>query len=196
MKTPKETIAKIIRVLTVPPLMAAALILTMRVSPAGVIDSNTVALLSLLFLAVVPILAYPIAAAIKPLRDKGREGQRNTAFVMSVLGYTAAGVYGALSGLDAQVLFIYGTYFFSVALLLLCNKLLKLRASGHACSVVGPMLLIIYFVGGWAVPICLATYGASFWASVAIKRHTVREYLLGTLCCVLAGVISWLIYLG
>lgn len=196
MKSPENRIAKFVRVLTVPPLMAAALILTMRLSPAGVIDSTSVALLSLLFLALVPILAYPIAAAIKPLRDKGREGQRNTAFVMSVLGYTGAGVYGALSGLSAQVLFIYGTYFFSVALLLVCNKLLKLRASGHACSVIGPMLLIIYFVGGWAVPICLCTYAASFWSSVALKRHTVREYLLGTLCCILAGMISWFIYLG
>lgn len=196
MKTLETRIAKFIRILTVPPLMAAALILTLRFSPAGGISSNSVALLSLLFLAVVPILAYPIAAAIKPLRDKGREGQRNAAFVMSVLGYTSAGVYGALIRLDAQVLFIYGTYFFSVVLLLLCNKLLKRRASGHACSVVGPMLLIIYFVGGWAVPICLAAYCASFWASVALKRHTVREYLLGTVCCVLAGVISWFIYLS
>lgn len=196
MKSPENRIAKFVRVLTVPPLMAAALILTMRLSPAGVIDSTSVALLSLLFLALVPILAYPIAAAIKPLRDKGREGQRNTAFVMSVLGYTGAGVYGALSGLSAQVLFIYGTYFFSVALLLVCNKLLKLRASGHACSVIGPMLLIIYFVGGWSVPICLAAYGASFWASLALKRHTLREYLLGTLCCILAGLMSWIIYLA
>lgn len=196
MKSLKNSLAKFIRVLTVPPLLAAALIITLRLSPAGVIGSNSVALLSLLFLAVVPILAYPIAAAVKPLREKGREGQRNTAFVMSLLGYTGAGVYGALSGLDSRVLFIYGTYFFSVLLLLLCNKLLKRRASGHACSVVGPMLLIIYFVGGWSVPICLAAYGASFWASLALKRHTLREYLLGTLCCILAGAMSWIIYLA
>lgn len=192
----KSITAKLIRVLTVPPLMAAALILALRAPSVGIIPSNTVALFSLLFLALVPILAYPIAAAVKPLREKGREGQRNTAFVMSVLGYTGAGVYGALNGLSAQVLFIYGTYFFSVALLLVCNKLLKRRASGHACSVVGPMVLIMYFVGGWTVPICSAVYAASFWGSVALKRHTVREYLLGTLCCILAGVISWFIYLG
>lgn len=196
MRSPTNRIAKIIRVLTVPPLMAAALILTLRLCPAGVIESNIVALVSLFFLAIVPIMAYPIAAAVKPLREKGREGQRNTAFVMSLLGYTGAGVYGALSELDGRVLFIYGTYFFSVVLLLVCNKLLKRRASGHACSVVGPMILIMYFVGGWAVPICLGTYAASFWGSVSLKRHTVREYLLGTLCCILAGIISWFIYLG
>lgn len=190
------SLAKIIRVVTVPPVMAAALIITLRCARSDIISTNSLALFSLLFLAVVPILAYPSAAAIKPLRSKGREGQRDTAFVMSLVGYTGALLYGILSGLDNSVLFIYGTYFFSVITLLIFNKLLRSRASGHACSVAGPMIIIIYFIGGWSIPICAGVYAASFWASVTAKRHTVREYLLGTASVIIAGVIAWLIYIA
>lgn len=190
------SLAKIIRVVTVPPVMAAALIVTLRCTRTDIISTNSSVLFSLLFLAVVPVLAYPAAAVIKPLRSKGREGQRDTAFVMSLVGYTGALLYGILNGLDNAVLFIYGTYFFSVVILLIFNKLLRMRASGHACSVAGPMVIIIYFLGGWSIPICTGVYAASFWASVTAKRHTVREYLLGTASVIIAGVIAWLIYIA
>lgn len=191
----REAVAKLIRIVTVPPVMAAVLVIALWFEKSGVIQSGTEAVFSLLFLAVLPLLAYPLSAALPSLRMRGRNGQRSLAFALSVLGYICSWLYGALFIRRGTLMLIYGTYLFSVAILLLFNGLLKLRASGHACSVVGPMIMIVYFIGfGWALP-CAAVYAASFWASVVSKRHTVKEYLLGSVSCVCAAAIAWCIYM-
>ena len=187
--------AMAIRVITVPPVMAAILILVLWTGKDGVIPTAMDALAAFIFLSVLPLLAYPVSALIPQLRKKGREGQRNLAFAMSVLGYIGAWLYGTLCHRGSAMLFIFGTYLFSVCILLVFNKLLHLRASGHACSVTGPILLIIYFLGGWWTPLFAAVYAAILWASVVTKRHTVREFLLGTVSCVCAMGLSWLIYM-
>ncbi len=191
----KKKLALAIRVISVPPVMAALLVVALWFGEDGVFASIEEALATVFFLSLLPLLAYPISAMVPALRQKEREGQRNLAFALSVAGYVGAWLYGALGHRGAVLLFIYGTYLFSVAILLIFNKLLHLRASGHACSVAGPILLVIYFLGGWWVPALMALYAAIFWASVAAKRHTVGEFLLGTVSVVCAMLLSWLIYM-
>lgn len=184
--------ARLIRVLTVPPVMALALMLCLY--GGGIVPDRAQALGAVLSLGLVPVLAYPISAAVPGLRRRGREGQRNTAFIMSLLGYAGGWLMGTLQGLGPGMMFIYGTYLFSVLILLVFNKLFKLRASGHACSVTGPALLIICFLRGWWPLPCLAVYGLSFWASLASRRHSAGEYILGSLSCVLAMGLALLLY--
>lgn len=73
------------------------------------------------------------------------------------------------------------TYFISVVLLTFVNKVLKVKASGHACSIIAPCLLIAMFCGWYHIFPCLLIAAASVWASLYLKRHTVKELLFGAL---------------
>lgn len=186
--------AKIIRVITVPPVMAAWLILALWMR-SFIVRTESEAIVSIVFLSLLPLAAYPISAAVPVLRKKGREGQRNLAFAFSFAGYIGGWIYARFFSGERTLVFIFAVYVFSVILLLVFNKLLRLRASGHACSVSGPILVICFVLRGWWIPVCAAVFALSFWGSVRSGRHTVGEYLLGTLSVVLAIAAAWLIYL-
>jgi len=188
-------LAKVIRVITVPPVMAAWLILTLRFGAEPAFLDTSEAGMALLFLALLPLMAYPIAAAVPSLRAKGRDGQRDMAFALSLAGYIGGWAYSRFWTARPLLRFLFGVYLFSVVILLIFNKLLKLRASGHACSISGPILTICAALRGWWIPVCLALFALSLWSCVRTKRHTVGEYLLGTLSVIMAMILSGLIYL-
>lgn len=187
-------LAKLIRVVTVPPVMALWLILTLRLDRSGYFPCPVSFWAALFFLTVLPLLAYPLSALLPPLKARGREGQRDLAMGLSVLGYLGGWLFGRFGPCGQPLLFIFGTYLFSVLTLLVFNKLLRLRASGHACSVAGPALCLLYLQGGWWTPVCIGVYAASFWASVRTGRHSPREYLLGTLSVLIAMGLAWLVW--
>ncbi len=179
-------IAKIVRVVTVPPVMVGTLILLLSAMRPDVVTSLGESLLALLFLAILPVLAYPVSALIPSVRAKGRDGQRNLAFVFSAIGYTGGVVYALAAGVNTSLAVIFWTYFISVILLTLLNKVIRVKASGHACSIAGPIGLVCYFLPPILIPVCLALYGVIFWASVRMGRHTVREFILGSITSPLA----------
>ena len=185
-------IAKAIRVLTIPPLMVAAL-LSVLFFCDDVFPTVGDYLLSMLFLAIVPVMAYPLQRVVPAWRRGGRRTERKLAFVISIFSYGAAVACSVARDAVPNLLFISVVYFASVLILTLFNTLTPWRASGHACSIAGPILLICLFVGWYAIPIGAVLYVASFWASVYMKRHTVREFLLGTLSAALAAVICYFI---
>lgn len=135
--------------------------------------------LSLLFLVAVPLLAYPLAALLPLYRKQGREGQRNLAFLLNPLGYLAAVIYGCSADVSRSLLLIYLTYFLSVAVLLIFNKVLRQRASGHACGIAGPLILLIYFIGWMCVLPCAIIFAAVTWSSLYLHRHTPGELTAG-----------------
>ena len=187
------TLAKIIRVVTVPPVMVGSVLLLLFGMRPDVITTPTECLLAMLFLAIIPVLAYPISAWIPTLRAKGREGQRNLAFVMSAIGYTGGVIYGLIAQVNVSLMVIFCTYFLSVIVLTILNKAVKVKASGHACSIAGPIGLVCYFLPPVFVPICLVLYGCIFWASVHMGRHTVREFVFGSLTSPIALILNLLI---
>lgn len=185
-------VAKIVRVVTVPPVMVATLIILLAIFRRDVVSTPLEGFLAILFLAVVPMLAYPLSAVIPSVRAKGRKGQRDLAIYLSVAGYIGGVIYGFAAGVGRPLLVIFCTYLLSVVMLLVCN-LFHIKASGHACSVSGPIVLIVYFFGLWYLPVCAALYAAIFWASVHMGRHTVREFILGSLSSPLATAIVVLV---
>lgn len=183
----KEKIAAFIRAATVPPVLTAAMLIVLaaggHLAPAAPAEW----LLALLFLAAVPALAYPLSSATR-LRD--REGQRELAFSLSLCGYAAGLLFGLARACAPALLEIYAAYFSAVLLLSILNRFFHIKASGHACSGTLPHLFLITRVGmGFLVP-CLLLYGAEFWASLHLKRHTARELLLGTAVAVLAFCLA------
>ena len=170
---------KIIRVATVPPIMASVLFIVLGAyGILGWIDT----LLGILFLGILPILSYPLQRFIPYYKDKGREGQRSLAIVFSVAGY----ILGCVLALIFQaplntVLFIYLDYLISGVLIAIFNKLLHLKASGHACGIVGPVAMLAYW--GLYIP---AAIGAVltvfvFISSIKMKRHTFLQLVGGSL---------------
>ena len=101
-------------------------------------------------------------------------------------------VYSTAFHRSRGLIFICSIYLFSVLLLLIANKLLNLRASGHACGATGPLLIGIYYFKALGFIIAALIYALMLWASLRIKRHTAKELFFGTGACVLACVLAWL----
>lgn len=186
MKTTKPALAKTVRVVTVPPVMVAALILILDAEDPTLFRSVWEKLLTLFFLGFVPVLAYPLQPLCPHFKGKGRAGQRALAFVMTGAGYTLALLGAWYARVERGLLFLLLGYFLSFVLLAVCNRFTPVRASGHASSIVGPMLYLVHFAGWRMLPPCLAVAGLVVWSSLSLKRHTVRELLSGAVCSVAA----------
>ena len=188
-----EKIAKCIRVVTVPPLMAAVLVwILAAVRPESFMLKSGPALM-LLFLTGLPALAYPMSGLIPRIRKAGRDGQRALAFILSGIGYICGFLYGLFGPCSKEELLIYGIYLISVILLLVFNKLLHIKASGHACSVTGPLVLACWFLKSQGAAVGFITGGAIFWSSLKLKRHTIKELSLGSLLCLTAAALSYIL---
>ena len=102
------------------------------------------------FIALFPILAYPLSVVIPPF--KGRDGQRNLAFIMCNVGYILGVLYAIIFKAGKPVTVMLITYLLSGVTLLLINKLFRFKASGHGCGLVGPLAALVYFVNIWCLP--------------------------------------------
>ncbi len=186
-KSVAQKLAHVIRIVTVPPVMVAILIILLFTLREGVVFATTAEMVvSLTCLSILPILAYPLSVVIPAIKRKGRDGQRSLAMYISGASYLAVFVYGFAAGVGHNLMLVYTGYFMSVVILLVANKLFHVRASGHACSVSGPLVYTAYFLGIWGIAVGVALWGVILWASLAMKRHTLVEFILGTLTCLVS----------
>lgn len=185
-------VAKIIRVLTVPPLMALAAF-TSFLFTDGFYTNIWEYVAAVGFIAILPITAYPLQLIIPPFKHQGREGQRNLAFIMCNLGYIFSVIYAIVFKAGTNVTTMFITYLLSGMTLLLVNKVTGLKASGHSCGLLGPLAALVYFVSPWTLPVGIILFGLALWSSVYMKRHTLVQFFVGgaipvfwlTICCIL-----------
>ena len=187
-------IAHAVRIISIPPVMVGILLVLLFTLRDDIIASTVDMVASMLGLTVLPILAYPVSCAVPALRRKGREGQRSLAMYFSTVGYVAVFVYGLIASVGVGLMHIYAGYLFSVVIILVSNKVFKVRVSGHACSVSGPLVYSGYFLGIWGIIVGVVCWGLILWASLVMKRHTFKEFLLGTLTCLVSFTVGWLIF--
>ena len=185
-------LAYAIRVISIPPVMVSLLILVLALFAEDVFSSKLEIFMMLLCLALIPLAAYPLSWVIPCVRQKGREGQRNLAFILTGVGYVLGWLYAKCISLNRHQILVYTIYLCSLLLLLLWNKVFHLRASGHGCSVTGPTVLAGYYLGLVGVLIGGACYLCIFWASVTTKRHKWDEFLGGSVLCMFACGLAWL----
>lgn len=176
--------AKLCRAVTVPSILAAFILLGMAVVRPDAFRGIAEILWGLFYLSVCPLLAYLIAFLVPSVRAKGHNGARKLAFITSLIGYTGGAFYALFTQTSFALSFIFFTYLFSGLFLFLMNKLLHVRASGHACGATGPVLLFGILVGKWMWVLSLALYMIAAWGSFSLKRHSVREFIWGSLCCI------------
>lgn len=185
-------IAKAIRAISIPPIVVSIfvgiLLLTKTVS-------NIEGLFLFIFLGLIQLSAYPLSYLIKPIRLKGREGMRNLAFIVGLIGYSLGLIYALATNASHSLKVIYITYFISIVVLFFINKVLKVRASGHMTSITGPLVGLVYFIGFHALIPCIIFYILVFWSSYYLKRHTVKEMILGTLIVITSFGLTHLILL-
>lgn len=175
-----DRLAKIIRICSIAPFMACVMLSTLFFRNSDIFGSTLNFLLAILFLTILPVLAYPLQPIIPHFKNRGRDGQRELAMVFAVCGYIMGCVICFISNSTTSLWIIYLEYLFSGLCILICNKLFHLKASGHACGVVGPICLLCYF----RVPVLITGLLITlmvYWASLKMGRHTFPQLLGGSL---------------
>lgn len=191
----RQHLAKVIRVLTIPPVMALLLLITLFFTRTDFFGNTLNLALAIFFLVVLPILGYPLQPLIPHFRDKGRDGQRSLAMWMASAGYILGVITAVLLPVSDYLLIIYLTYLLSCLSLMLLNKVFRIKASGHACGVAGPIFSLICFIGPWLL-FGVLLLAAVYWASLRMKRHDKAELLIGTTVPTLSLLLAFLFVIG
>ena len=126
----KNNFAKIIRIISVPPIMVTFLLVILNTARPDIFRNNVEVLISIILLGIVPVLAYPFQFLSSSLEDKGRIMQRKLAFIFSLIGYATALLWAILVHTSKELLMICSTYFISVVILTFFNKVLKKKQAG------------------------------------------------------------------
>ncbi|MDO4731326.1 MAG: hypothetical protein Q4B14_04275 [Clostridia bacterium] len=188
-----SNIAMGIRYLTIPPIMVSTLLSYLFLGKRELFNSATDFIMSIFFLAAFPILAYAVHFLVPVFKAKGRDLQRKMAFIFTGIGYVLATGYGFLAGCTdgLKILFVSLLIIYSINI----NKVIKVKASGHSCGISGLLIFCAYFGGLYTIIFNMILYMLTLWASVRTKRHTKKEFILGSIIClvsfsVVAPIIS------
>ena len=188
----KEKLAKIIRIITIPPIMALFLFIVLFIFKDNLFVELADFIAGILFLVVIPTLAYPFQKFIPKFKDKGRDGQRKLAFIVTLLSYTGMLLYVLMANVSPDMLLICLTYFLTVLILTLSNKL-HIKASGHAASCSSPLVFFVYYFSWKALIPSVLAFLTILWSSLVTKRHTVKEFMVGSIICIISFAISYVI---
>ena len=180
---------KVIRIITVAPVLALIMAGLVAGNCEGVFPSPWHLAYSMFFLGVLPLLAYPLQKYIPAYKDKGREGQRNLAIIFAAAGFMAGCLMSfALPASDGMRV-IYLEYVCGALAVLAFNKGFHIRLSGHACGALAPVALFLYFglYGAAAAGTALAVL--VFVASMKTKRHTFFQLMGGGLVPLISIIV-------
>ena len=179
--------AKLVRVLTAPPLLALTLVTALYLCLREAAFAQPSALFEAVFtLSLLPALPYLICAVIPSMRRKGRKLERSLAIVFSLLGYVMGTLFAILGGGTRVELTMYLTYLISGALLALMTFAFRFKASGHTCAAAGPFALLTSLLGpAWLAGFLLLI--PIFVSSLRLKRHSVGQLIAG--CAVSVGAL-------
>lgn len=185
----KQHILHVMRIITIPPVMAFLLLTILFALRPEIFGGWLAYALSLLFIVVLPVIGYPLQPVLPYFKHQGREGQRNLAIIAAVAGYLGSLVFAVAADVSAGLWLIYLTYTLSGLGIAVFNKLLHIRASGHACGAAGPLAMLCYQFGAtalWGLPLLALV----FYSSVQSKRHTLAQMIWGALIPVAAMLVS------
>lgn len=181
--------SKIIRVLTIPPIIAFLMVVILFQAMGNDFGTMRDFILALVFLVLLPALGYPLQRIIPFFKEKGREGQRLLAMIHAVLGYIFGTVYAFCIGAMPLFRIIFLTYLLSGIQIMLFNKVFQLKASGHACGVTAPFIVLStlskYFLGVGIVLIIFV-----YASSLKIKRHSIGQLIGGSTISIVSYLVS------
>ncbi|WAM34355.1 hypothetical protein [Caldicellulosiruptor morganii] len=134
---------------------------------------------SILFFTIIPIMAYIVARTIPKFKSGGREKERKLAFIFGIAGY----ILGNLSLLVMKrptkaMVGLYLSYLISSFILAFINRVLKFKASGHACGITGPVLAV-NFIAGIKMWFLFLLIPLVMWSRLVLKRHDFKQLIVG-----------------
>lgn len=184
----RDKIAKIISYVTVVPIVAFFTILLIYVYCTNCFFNIGWFIYSIIFLTIIPILAYPIHRIIPALKREGRKSERKLAFIFAVISYISGTLFTFIFSAPVIVKKIFMAYLLSGIFLSFVNKGLKIKASGHACGVSGPITLLINTLEVNMIWLFLLM-PIIYWSRINLERHNMMELILGTF----VGIVSTLV---
>ena len=98
----KERIAKVIRVLSVPPIMVSVFILILPSHKKYIFTHVSQIIIMILLLGIISALAYVLSDMIPAIKIKGREGQRKLVFITTLIGYTVSLLWAVITGVNNE----------------------------------------------------------------------------------------------
>ncbi len=179
-------LCKIIRIITVAPIAAAAAV-TLLFIHGGFFTDNIHFAAALITLTVFPLSAYPISLIKKA--DERRKFQRSLAIVFSVAGYIGGTLFSFLTNAPDGEKVLYLTYLLSGVAIAFSSFVLKKKSSGHACGIAGPVALLAYYIHPLYILGLLLLLPVGY-ASLKMKRHTLPQLISGAVIpvvCLLAS---------
>lgn len=173
-------VSSAIRKITIPPVFAVLLLVAVYGAYSHCFSTIWQLIGGIVFLAVLPTFAYPLQKYFPHFKNRGREGQRTLAMLFSFAGYVLGTLTAFAANAPQQLKIIFIEYLLCGVSMLLFNKVFHLKASGHACGIVGPVILLVYF--GLYIP---AMIGAVlivpvYIASIRTKQHTAAQLVGGS----------------
>ncbi len=178
--------AKAVRIITVAPVFATLLVLILFFFKKAYTPLH--ALFAILFLGIFPLLSYPVSLVFQ--KDNRRKKQRNLAIVFSVIGYIAGVVFCFFTSSGSAEKTIYLTYLLSGVLIALFSFVFHIKTSGHACGVAGPIAALCLFNNPLFI-LGIVFLIPVYRSSLILKRHTVKELIMGTVIPVICLMISY-----
>lgn len=177
----KQKIAYLISSLfTVP--MVALLVLTIMWfdnSKANFNNNLYYYLNSILFFTVIPFSAYIFARSIPRFKIGGRETERKLAFIFGIFGYVLGNITLIFMEKPTKAMIgLYLSYLVSALILAFINKVVKFKASGHACGITGP-IVAINFISGIKMLYLALLIPIVMWSRLVLKRHDIKQLLVG-----------------
>lgn len=188
----KLKLAKLIRIITVPPIMAILMITFLHFFSKDVFVTWPNWFFAILFIAILPLFAYPFSLFFHGTPEQKRRKQRQLAIIFSVTGYVAGFVFSILSKAPNGEMIVYATYLISGILTALLSFLTKLQSSGHACGVSGPIAMLVYCISPYWL-FAYALLPVVIWSSITLKRHTFRQLAVGSVVPIVAMLLSILL---
>ena len=191
-----KVFAKVIRILTLAPVMALATLLTLFFVRPEVFGEGALRFwLAIGFLVAFPLLGYPCQPLVPGFKGRGREGQRNLAMVFALVGYVAGCIVNLILGATAELWIVYLDYLISGLIIVVLNKCCGIRASAHACGISGPAALLAYLGVPMALLVSVPLFIAVFWASLKMKRHTWPQFTVGAIVPLVALGLLHVVFL-
>ncbi|HOJ01036.1 MAG TPA: hypothetical protein PLL88_05405 [Anaerolineaceae bacterium] len=177
----KNKIGKIISIISVAPLIALYVLTALFLHDANLFGNNALWVgISIFFLTLMPLSAYLLEHVLPAFKTAGRKGERKLAFAMCIAGYVLGTIVSFVFHAPLAVKMVFTSYMVSGGILALVNGLIKFKASGHACGVAGPCVVLLYFMGAkvWYIILTLAPV---FWARITMGRHSLKELISGAM---------------
>jgi hypothetical protein len=185
----KQKVYKFISVVSVAPLIAFYVLTALYLHDKSIFGGSLWYILSVIFLTLLPFSAYGLEYLIPSIRKQGRKGERKLAFIMCIAGYVLGAAASLIFDAPRGTKMIFMGYLVSGGILAFVNSILKFKASGHACGIAGPYILLLYFFGRkvWYLILLLIPI---FWVRKRMGRHTYQELISGMLVGMLGTCLT------